>query len=72
MLGLFTFGLFTNLQLHAWSLRIPGTKWRLPGVVLVCLASPLLTWAIEVGRKQWFDVGFLTILLNGIITFLGL
>ena len=72
LLGLFTFGLFTNLHLHAWSLRIPGTKWQLPGVVLVCLASPLLTWAIEVGCKQWFDVGFLTILLNGIITFVGL
>jgi hypothetical protein len=32
----------------------------------------LLTWGIEVSCKQWFDVGFLTILLNGIVTFMGL
>lgn len=75
LLGLYTFGLFTNLKLHPWALRIPWRKNRtleLPGVVLVCLAAPLITWAIEVGCKQWFDVGFLTILLNGVITFAGL
>lgn len=72
LLGLYTFGLFTNLQLHPWSLRIPGIKWQVPGVLLVCLIAPFLTWGIEVGCKQWFDVGFLTILLNGIITFAGL
>lgn len=72
LLGLYTFGLFTKLHLHPWALPIPGTRWKIPGVLLVCLLAPLLTWGIEVGCKQWFDVGFLTILLNGIITFLGL
>ena len=72
LLGLYTFGLFTKLHLHPWSLSIPGTRWKIPGVLLVCLLAPLITWGIEVGCKQWFDVGFLTILLNGIITFAGL
>ncbi|MCC6459752.1 MAG: sodium:solute symporter [Saprospiraceae bacterium] len=79
LLGLFAFGLFTNLHLHAWSLRIPLSRVSarygdvsVPGVLLVCLAAPSLTWAIEVGCKQWFDVGFLTILLNGLLTFGGL
>jgi Na+/proline symporter len=60
LLGLFTFGLFTNLKIRDHL------------SVAVCLAAPLLTWAIEIGCKQWFDVGFLTILINGLITFLGL
>ena len=75
LLGLFTFGLFTNLHLHPWALRIPrknaGTI-EIPAVLLLCIAAPLLTWVIEVGCKKWFDVGFLTILVNGVITFAGL
>ncbi|MCK6692373.1 MAG: hypothetical protein L6Q97_09740, partial [Thermoanaerobaculia bacterium] len=72
LLGLYTFGLFTKLHLHPWSLAIRGTNWTIPGVLLVCILAPLITWGIEVACKQWFDVGFLTILLNGIITFAGL
>lgn len=76
LLGLFTFGLFTKLQLHPWALRIPrgGAKRpiEIPAVLLLCILAPLLTWIIEVNCKQWFDVGFLTILLNGLITFAGL
>jgi hypothetical protein len=45
---------------------------EVPAVVLLCVLSPLLTWAVEVGCKKWFDIGFLTILLNGAITFVGL
>ncbi|MBL7774858.1 MAG: sodium:solute symporter [Saprospiraceae bacterium] len=76
LLGLYTFGLFTHLKLHDWSLRLPrGQEKRpleIPAVLLLCLLAPLLTWAVEVGCKQWFDIGFLTILLNGLITFAGL
>jgi hypothetical protein len=39
---------------------------------LVCVLAPLMTWGLEVFSKQWFDVGFLTILINGAITFFGL
>lgn len=75
LLGLYTFGLFTDLKLHPWALRIPrskGQSFDIPAVLLLCILAPVLTWAVEVGCKKWFDVGFLTILLNGIITFAGL
>lgn len=60
LLGLFMFGLFTNLKVR--------DNWA----PLVCVLAPALTWVIEVSCKQWFDVGFLTILINGMITFFGL
>ncbi|HNG90743.1 MAG TPA: sodium:solute symporter, partial [Saprospiraceae bacterium] len=60
LLGLFSFGLFTRLKVR--------DRW----VLYVCLLAPLLTWAIEMSSKQWLDVGFLTILINGVLTFLGL
>lgn len=60
LLGLFSFGLFTNFKIHDRR------------VLIVCILAPFLTWAIEAGCKQWFDVGFLTILINGLITFFGL
>jgi len=60
LLGLFMFGLFTKLKVR--------DQYVLP----ICIAAPLLTWMIEVNCKQWFDVGFLTILINGLITYFGL
>lgn len=79
LLGLFAFGMFTKLHLHDWYLKLPLQKinktWKnfnIPVVVLICLAAPMLSWAIEVNVKSWFDIGFLTILLNGGLTFLGL
>ena len=60
LLGLFMFGLFSPLQVR--------DRW----VPLVCVLAPALTWVIEVSAKQWFDVGFLTILINGLITYAGL
>lgn len=60
LLGLFMFGLFTRLKVR--------DKWA----PLVCVLAPALTWGIEVSCKNWFDVGFLTILINGVITFFGL
>ncbi len=60
LLGLFMFGLFTKLKLR--------DQW----VPYICLAAPALTWVIESGCKSFFDVGFLTILINGMITFFGL
>lgn len=60
LLGLFMFGLFTRLKIR--------DNWA----PLVCVLAPLMTWGLEVFSKQWFDVGFLTILINGAITFFGL
>jgi uncharacterized sodium:solute symporter family permease YidK len=62
LLGLFFFGLFTKLNL------------RDRFVPLVCLAAPILTWIIDYYSKAWFqaDFGFLTLLINGALTFFGL
>lgn len=60
LLGLFMFGLFTDL--HVRDRFVPA----------ICVAASLLTIAIEQGCKGWFDVGFLTILINGLLTLFGL
>jgi Na+/proline symporter len=60
LLGLFAFGLYTDLKLR--------DKW----VPAVCIAAPVITWLIEISCKQWLDVGFLTILINGVVTAFGL
>jgi Na+/proline symporter len=63
LLGLFSFGLFTKKQ-------IKGV-----GVVLVCLASPLLSYLISLNSEAWlggYKFGFEILIVNGLITFLGL
>ncbi|MBL7828598.1 MAG: sodium:solute symporter [Saprospiraceae bacterium] len=60
LLGLFAFGLFTDLKLR--------DKY----VPVICITSPFLTWVVETSARQWLDVGFLTILINGAITAFGL
>jgi Na+/proline symporter len=60
LLGLYIFGLFSTL------------KVRDNLVLYVCLAAPLVTWLLDLTMKKWFDVGFLTIFINGLITLLGL
>jgi Na+/proline symporter len=60
LLGLYIFGLFSPL------------KVRDNLVLYVCIAAPILTWLLDISMKKWFDVGFLTILINGLITLFGL
>jgi Na+/proline symporter len=63
LLGLFTFGLFTR-----WTVRE-----RLAPVV--CVASPLLCWMLDVNSKAWlngYTFGFELLILNGAVTFAGL
>jgi len=62
LLGLFMFGLFTDLKIR--------DRYALH----VCLAAPVLTFCFEYASKTWagFDVGFLTILINGLLTTFGL
>ena len=62
LLGLFMFGLFTDLKIR--------DRYALH----VCLAAPVLTFCFEYAFKNWasFDVGFLTILINGLLTSFGL
>lgn len=62
LLGLFMFGLFTDLKIR--------DRYVLP----VCLSAPVLTFCFEWVCKNWanFDVGFLTILVNGLFAIIGL
>ena len=62
LLGLFMYGLFTNLRPRDF--LVPA----------ICVLAPLLTYLFELLMKNLanVDVGFLTILINGMITFSGL
>ena len=62
LLGLFMFGLFTDLKIR--------DRYALH----VCLLAPALTFIFEYTSRTWggFDVGFLTILINGLFTTFGL
>jgi Na+/proline symporter len=63
LLGLFTFGLFTN--------RVIDNKLVIP----VCLAAPILSYILDANSAAWFGgfkIGFMVLALNGLITFLGL
>ncbi len=63
ILGLFAYGILTKLQLR--------DKY----VLAICLAAPVLSYFINVNSETLlggFQFGHMIILLNGIITFLGL
>ena len=62
LLGLFAFGLFTRMKVND----------RL--VPFVCVASPLLCFAADYIAKQQFNYhfGYELLLLNGLLTFIGL
>ena len=63
LLGLFTFGMFTTRNIK--------DKWT----PLICLASPLLSYFINLNSEAWFGgykFGFEILILNGLLTFIGL
>jgi len=62
LLGLYFFGLYTHVK--------PADKY----VPWVALSAPVLCFVIELAMKQWFgyQVGYELLLLNGLITGLGL
>jgi Na+/proline symporter len=63
LLGLYSFGLFTKL------------KVRDNLVPFICVASPILCYIIDSNSREWFNgyvFGFELLMLNGLITFLGL
>ncbi|MCI5083589.1 MAG: sodium:solute symporter [Saprospiraceae bacterium] len=63
ILGLFAFGMLTKLKIRD-HLVIP-----------VCLAAPVIAYVLDLYSKEiffGFEFGFLTIALNGLLTFLGL
>ena len=63
LLGLYAFGLFTKLDVK--------DNWVLP----VCIAAPLLSYVLNTNSADWFNglkFGFAILLVNGVLTFLGL
>ena len=62
LLGLFTFGLFTRRQPH--DALVP----------LICIASPLLCYALDTTTQHLWDYhfGYELLMLNGLLTFIGL
>lgn len=62
LLGMFTFGLFTK-----WQVR---DQW----VLVVAAVSPVMCYILKMNSFSWFGYhfGFEILLLNGLLTFLGL
>ncbi len=63
LLGLFSFGIFTKIKINQ------------KGVVQVCLIAPILTYFIDLylpSLTGGFQLGFLNLAVNGILTFVGL
>lgn len=62
LLGLFTFGLFTKRKVR--------DRW----VPLVAILSPVICYILKLYMPQWtgYHFGFEILLLNGLLTFLGL
>ncbi|QDA59176.1 sodium:solute symporter [Hymenobacter jejuensis] len=63
LLGLYSFGIFTRRSL---------TDKLVP---YICLATPIITYIINAHSKEWFggyEFGFEILILNGLLTFMGL
>lgn len=63
LLGLYSFGLFSKQQVK--------DKW----VPLICLISPIICYIVKDNSVEWlggYQLGFELLILNGILTFLGL
>ena len=62
LLGLYLLGMFSRVS--------PRDKW----VPIICLASPLLTYALSVYLKNSFnfDFGFISIAVNALLTIIGM
>lgn len=63
LLGLFSFGILTKKELK--------DKW----VPIVCFTAPVLAYIININSVEWlwgYKFGFEILILNGLLTFLGL
>lgn len=63
LLGLFSFGLFTKYKV----------KDKI--VPVVCILSPIIVWILDTNSVNWlngYKFGFELLILNGLITFVGL
>ncbi len=62
LLALYAFGLFTK-----WQVKDKWVPW-------IAVASPILSYIISINSLNWFgfEFGFFVLILNGLLTFLGL
>ncbi len=63
LLGLFSFGLFTKFHVKG------------PAVLAICILSPLVSYVVSAGSVEWlngYKFGVEILILNGMLTFLGL
>ena len=63
ILGLFTFGLTNKIRIH--------DKYA----ILVCILAPVISGLLDYNSEDWFgglQFGFLILLVNGVLTYLGL
>lgn len=62
LLGLYAFGLFTKLKVHD------------PAIPFIAILSPILTYLINFFCIKYFnfDFGFSVLIINGLLTFVGL
>ncbi|KAB1064742.1 sodium:solute symporter [Salibacter halophilus] len=63
LLGLYAFGLFSK-----WHIK---DRWVWP----VLIAAPILSYVVKANAKEWFngyEVGFEVVIINGLLTFIGL
>ena len=72
LLGLFAFGLLTRLKVRE---VIEIGRLRIPALLLICLASPIISFLVDTYSAQLlygFQFGFLLLAFNGLLTFIGL
>lgn len=72
LLGLFCYGLFTNLRVREY---IQLGNLRIPALVLICLAAPIISFFVDQYSTELlngFKFGFLILAFNGLLTFVGL
>ncbi len=63
LLGLFAFGLFTK--------QMGNDRW----IPFVCIVSPIIVWILDKNSVNWFNgyqFGFELLMLNGLITYMGI
>jgi Na+/proline symporter len=63
LLGMYAFGLFTKRRVRDWC------------VPVIAVVSPVLCYILKLNSQQWFggyQFGFELLLINGLITFIGL
>jgi len=63
LLGLYAFGFYTRLQIR--------DRWS----PVVCLLAPVMSYILSTNSEQWlngYKFGFEILLVNGLITFIGL